>query len=434
MVNFLDKDSYKILTLVSNLEKGGVQRAATNFADGYKLLGNDSRVLAANFGGSREENLKKLEIKFWIGFKYKNLSEIQTWDPDIIHIHTNGINFRQVEDLKILCPNSIFIEKNVFSKPSLWQEYLSLSFQMTSWCAWKYLNSKDAKSEIVSIAPNPVKTINFHPSNTKNIKDLKKKFNLPFENIIIGRIGQSFSGKWSYLLIDTFNDICEINNNINLLLVDPPEDIKVQAKKSKYKNKIIILDAIIGDENLKDIYSLLDIFALVADQGESFGNVLAESMLCKTPTIVLSTPWGDNSQCEVIGHMQGGIVCVTPQGFKSGLIKLINNSTLRLKLGVKGRKRVIKNYDYRKVCEEIIIKTFKRKNQKRKKNKLNFDIVSIYKDSFDNCNRLTIWLIKKPILISLTRLTSGYQNIFEFIYRYINLFLRKIKILTILRR
>ena len=35
----------KILTVVIDLEKGGAQRAAQNFAMGYKYLGYDSRVL-----------------------------------------------------------------------------------------------------------------------------------------------------------------------------------------------------------------------------------------------------------------------------------------------------------------------------------------------------------------------------------------------------
>ena len=83
-------------------------------------------------------------------------------------------------------------------------------------------------------------------------------------------------------MIEIFEKICIKNENLNLILVNPPKEIINQAKSSVFSKKIIIIEKIIGDDNLKIIYSLIDIFALIADQGESFGNVLAESMLCET--------------------------------------------------------------------------------------------------------------------------------------------------------
>ena len=44
----------------------------------------------------------------------KNTFEIQEWKPDIIHIHTTGINLNNINILKELCPYAIFLEKNVF--------------------------------------------------------------------------------------------------------------------------------------------------------------------------------------------------------------------------------------------------------------------------------------------------------------------------------
>ncbi len=49
----------KILTIVNNLDKGGTQRAAQNFCEGYAKLSNDSRILTVYKGGIRVEELIK---------------------------------------------------------------------------------------------------------------------------------------------------------------------------------------------------------------------------------------------------------------------------------------------------------------------------------------------------------------------------------------
>ncbi len=425
MISKEKKYNYRILTVVSDLYTGGAQRAAQNFSDGYKQLGCDSRLLAVNDGGIRENFLNDLGISYWIGMNENNFKEIKDWDPYIIHLHTTGLDLEQVKKLKNILPNSLIIEKNVFSKPSEWQDYLTFSFQMSYWCAWKYMLSKNANAKIVTVAPNPVKTSNFYPKEESEIVKLKQELNIPISNIVIGRVGQSYQGKWSRILINIFEEICKDFDFLNLILVDPPKEIKSMVKRSIFKNRIRILSVITSDEKLNTVYSLIDIFALIADQGESFGNVLTESMLCETPPIVLSTPWCDNSQCEVISHMEGGIVSVTPKGFKQGLKKLILNPNLRKNLGKKGRLRVINNYDYLAVCETVL-KTLQKGEKQFKKVSL-LKILQIYKRSLDKPNIITLKLIKYNNFISFTRLSTGYQNIMDFFLRYLNIFIRKLK-------
>ena len=40
----------------------------------------------------------------------------------------------------------------------------------------------------------------------------------------------------------------------------------------------------------------MDVFAHSAQQGESFGYVLAEAALCEIPIVTMATPWADDSQ------------------------------------------------------------------------------------------------------------------------------------------
>jgi len=80
--------------------------------------------------------------------------------------------------------------------------------------------------------------------------------------------------------------------------------------------------------------------------------VLAESLLCEIPVITLNTPWGDNSQCEVVG--KGGICVNTIHDFYNEMIKLYNNKNLRDKLGKNGREYIINKYDYLLVAKDSI--------------------------------------------------------------------------------
>ncbi len=170
---------------------------------------------------------------------------------------------------------------------------------------------------------------------------------------------------------------------------------------------------------------MFDIFALVADQGESFGHVLAESMLCEVPSVVLSTPWFDNSQVEVVGHMKGGLVALSSRGFKSALIEIIKDKELRLKLGKNAREKIITDYSHDKVCKTLIKKITQNNNHDDLY--LSNNIVSIYKNAFEKANIFTIAFLLSKFNLSFTRVTSGYQSISEFLIRTLKLIILKLK-------
>ena len=118
-------------------------------------------------------------------------------------------------------------------------------------------------------------------------------------DLVLGRIGQSYEGKWSSIIVEVFEEIRDNVPNLKLLLVNPPPLILKHSHKSRYNADIVIIDRLDGDASLSDCYSSIDVFVLVAKQGESFGMVLSESLLCETPVITLSTPWADNSQVKL---------------------------------------------------------------------------------------------------------------------------------------
>jgi hypothetical protein len=177
---------------------------------------------------------------------------------------------------------------------------------------------------------------------------------LKSSDLIIGRIGQHFTGKWSPVLLDVFEKQRKGDARVKLLVVNPPDSILKRISKSPYKSEIIHIKQIQGDENLAACYSAIDLFVLIAEQGESFGMVLAESLLCETPVVTLATPWGDNSQGEVIGNRVGGFVAAN----KAELNNLINNILFdeikRGEFGRIGRERIIQLFDSNVVAKKSL--------------------------------------------------------------------------------
>ena len=426
MINYID-NKFKILVLVCDLDKGGVQRTAQNFADGFKKLGHRVRVLATNSGGIRESSLNELGIKYWIGFDSEILEKIIKWRPEIIFLQDCGISYSHIKLLKKNLPKTIFIEQNTFSKPSKWVGFLDFSFQMTYWSLWKYIRKSKKRIEKIDVLPYPIKTSSFYHANQNEIIRFKTSYNIPLDNFVIGRIGQSNQGKWSDILINSFEEIIKEKNKLNftLLLVNPPKNILKSVQYSKAKKNIVIIKKINKDDDLRSAYSSMDIFALAAEQGESFGHVLAESMLCEIPVVALSTPWFDNSQCEVVGHMKGGLICLSPKSFKDGLIKMIEDKNLRIMLGESARKKIILSYDYLKVCSDL----FEKISNIEEENLFNINrkVRTIYSKSFDIPNPFTILLIRLSFGLTFTRLSTGYQSINAYLMRFIMICINKFK-------
>ena len=136
-------------------------------------------------------------------------------------------------------------------------------------------------------------------------------------SLIYGRAGQPHPTKWDAVVIDAF---CQLfQGNSFLLLLGASDDIreKVSSLPEIIKNNIHLLQPKFDDAYLCDFYSSLDLFVHASSQGESFGLVLIESMLCNTPVLTLATPHSDNSQLEIISKIHPGLVAANKRQFSA---------------------------------------------------------------------------------------------------------------------
>jgi glycosyltransferase involved in cell wall biosynthesis len=400
----------KILTVTYALGVGGVARTAQIFAEGYHSLGIDSRVLSITAGGLREQALIRNGITVWNGADEDILQEILDWNPDVIHLHSHSFGEKELAFLDRLFPGRITVEKNIFSRPVAWTSRMDRSYQLSAWCAWRFCRLAPELAPKATIVPNGADSSAFRRASADQTAAFRAEHNIPESAPVIGRIGQHYDTKWSPVLINAFNHLAAKNPDLHLLLISPSEPIRQQAGRSPFANRITLIELLIGDDTLSIAYSAMDLFALAADQGESFGNVLAESMLCETPVVALSTPWQDNSQCEVVGHNVGGLIALTPKGFERALDTLLRDEPRRREMGRAGRKRVIEKFERLKVAQRSL-DAIEGRQPPLSIPDLDRQIIEIYKDAFEKASPLTLWILKDKRFLRLTRYTTHYRSI-----------------------
>jgi glycosyltransferase involved in cell wall biosynthesis len=386
----------RILNVVYNLNKGGTQRAAQNFCEGYHKNNVDSRMWGYLKGGIRKKELENIGIKCWIGKEAR--TEIMEWNPDVIHYHSHGLSEEDLHNIRSNFADCKFVETNVFSRPTKLSNKIKGSYQLSNWCKFLY-ELRGGKNENSPIIPYPVKTVNFYKESKAEIKDFKNEYDIPQDQFLFGRIGQNFMGKWSNYLIELFEKfVREVDQNAHLLVVNAPKEVlsHISSKSAYIQRRITVIDKLIGDDKLRKCYSAIDLFLLIVNQGESFGLVSTESLLCQTPIITLKTPWGDNAQPEVVGR--GGEACCSIDDFYENMVKYYQNENLLKDKGRKGREHVIESYDYKKVAHKSI--GFIKEAGVKKVNSIDPKIV--LKDA---CNsRSILWLRKMA-----EKLPGGYM-------------------------
>lgn len=325
----------RILTLVWSIGQGGTERAAVNYAIGYKKFGHESRVLVLGEGHHRyqqllDESVDTILLCLEAVKKAQVLSSLAEWNPHIIHIHNFQENLLPYLNA-LKGADTRIVETNVFSRPSASKAYsmVDLSLQLTCWGYWKYCKWAGALKHVpqVAVMPYIVDTAKFLPVNKSDRNRFLQQLNIPVDAFVIGRLGQSHISKWSTGYVDVIKNTVSAQNNIYYILVGVPERIKkmIEDQGGLLNQRVKIIDNINGDSSLALYYHSLDCFAHISQIGESFGYVLTEALHCKIPVVTLLTPFKDNGQFEIVGHRYGGI-CTTTLGEFIEAIRLLHQN------------------------------------------------------------------------------------------------------------
>lgn len=356
----------KVLTLVHNLHIGGIQRNAQNYAICIKKQGYSSYMCALK-GGYREKFLNEGSIPVTIldeNGHESSIEKIKTWAPDIIHIHHHGTTLdaffeKIILELKKSNKELKVIEKSVFSVPNYKALHLfDVHIVLSKWMLWKWNKWTNGWGDrnVSVVIPNMVDENDFYPVDEKQKQVIRNQLGINEDDFLFGRIGQPVGSKWSDVIFKAFEKLALEEENIKMLLVGVPKRFKklIESFDKEVQKKFILLDTVQGDDILRKYYGTIDVFVHAAEIGESFGNVIAESMLCETPVITLSTPVRSNTQVELVGHNNGGLVAGNVHQYYRHMKTLFQSEEKVHLFGKNARQKIIDEYSIEKVEEMYI--------------------------------------------------------------------------------
>jgi glycosyltransferase involved in cell wall biosynthesis len=338
----------KIIKLVNDLGLAGTQRCAQNYAIALKESGLDVAVLAYAELGPRADVLEKLGIPVELIKEEDGVGIIQSYEPDVIHIHREGhfdqTTTRILSEIRVRMPHVAIVETNVFSRADFKMPsgVIDLHLQLSDWCLVKFnLWARGAKGACRSaVLPYLVDYERFHRVSDQEICKFRSKYGIDERSFVFGRIGSPIDAKWDTIIIDAFERLD--NSNAYLVLVSAPAPIKKRLEDlpPSIKKRVIEIPFLNTDQLLSEAFSSMDVFLHASQIGESFGMVLAESLLCETPILALSTPLKDNTQELLVPDCGGGEVAATLDEMVHYMNDAIQNQGKWRQKGVVGSGRV----------------------------------------------------------------------------------------------
>jgi glycosyltransferase involved in cell wall biosynthesis len=356
----------RILTVVSDLGPGGTQRAAQNYSVGYLQAGHEVAVLAYQAGGPREVELGESGIESFVPSPDPQgaLGRAVAWGADLVHVHRFGMedpaSGAVLRHLRAAKPGVRLLETNVFGRVDRSPDgaLIDVHLQLSRWCLWRWRRWARGMAEqpIGVVVPYAADPDRFFAVPEDRRVAARARFGLPPDGVVFGRIGQPSFWKWHPVLLDAFRQVAERRPDVSLFLVGAPPQIRdgVDALPPPVRERVVLRDFLHGDDDLREGYAAMDVFLHAAEVGESFGMVLAEAMLCERPVITMSRPAKDNSQLEVVGHGEGGLVVADGAAMVGAMEVLAGDEDLRGRLGVGGARRVRERFGLEPVMETLL--------------------------------------------------------------------------------
>ena len=209
----------------------------------------------------------------------------------------------------------------------------------------KYLKKYKDKCKII---PFGIDIKKYPKQNKKILTNLL--YNKTNKKILF--VGRLVYYKGIEVLIDAFKNIknCELfivgDGALKNLLIQKTTQYKIQ--------NIVHFMGRLGDEDLRQAFSDCDIFVLPSiENSEAFGLVQLEAMVYEKPVINTSLPTG--VPCVSLNKISGFTVRPgDPQDLANAISILANNQDLCIEMGKKGKERVEKIFNIKKMLDDIL--------------------------------------------------------------------------------
>lgn len=224
-----------------------------------------------------------------------------------------------------------------------------------NWVTDILANSKATKNTITELNPDlfPIDKIKviYNPIDITEFLERPFTSAIPISNdvLTIGSLGRLAPQKNQFFLIDLSKKLKEqqIPHKIYIGGIGSlQEELLAYSKENNTEDTVVFLGFL---DNVKNLLMEIDIFVLPS-LWEGFGYVLAEASLCKKPIIAFNC--SSNPEL-VLDNETGYLIPENDIDAAVDKIKILQNPTLRSKLGEQGFNYCSQTFDKNKISEEL---------------------------------------------------------------------------------
>jgi len=202
-------------------------------------------------------------------------------------------------------------------------------------------------SVVPNIMPIPSKRL------TENeLLGMRQYYKLDEKDMLVLYVGQLTYDKGIHILIKALEQLLVKNTSLKLIILGKgPLASHLEKIKGRFGNQLRYFGFLPFNKVLQ-FYQMADIVVVPSIWPEALGRVNLEAMTLSKP--VIATKVGGIP--EIITHEKNGILIEpgNPIEIENALNRLINDSDLRFRIGLEGRKTIEKHYNEASICDKIL--------------------------------------------------------------------------------
>jgi glycosyltransferase involved in cell wall biosynthesis len=331
------------------------------------ILGSDRVIPYTWLPKSNKSEVGSLDDKAPIGMnlsimpKETNLDKILAEiKPDIFHVHRSG--YAEFPAFKFLAPTAKIVETNIFGYTDFCEpSQIDLSIYVSEYIKNEADKTLRTKNGVVLYNPIEQPRCDITEENIALYKkELKSKYNLPEDAILLGRVGRA--DNFDPISLLAFSKLEKKFSNVYYLVVNPCNNWINTAKNLDIKN-VIFINKIIDDLELSRFYLGLDIYAHARHDGECCPCNIQEAMMHGLP-VVSHQSLIYNGQAEIISEAGFVVGLGDHESYYKALCELVKNdsclddkgnkTTMRKYFGKEARRRAMRHFEAETVTTKLI--------------------------------------------------------------------------------
>lgn len=268
----------KVVHFISGIKSGGVEQFLYNYTSriNNKYLIDEFIIYQHK---ANDVSLRKLEeakntcIRIPSKTKHplKNLWDtykiLKKIDPDIVHAHMNLMNFFPLSiafllKIPVRISHSHIATDNISLKYLVpWFKKLNIKFSNALFACGTLAGTYMYGRNKFRIIPNAIDIEQYKYSFSDRV-NLRRKYNVSDNDIIIGNVGRLTKQKNQLFLIKIFNEYVKENKHSKLFIIGGGElrrKLEKQIELYGLKDKVLLIHPV---KNVAKYYSMMDLFLL----------------------------------------------------------------------------------------------------------------------------------------------------------------------------